>query len=96
MPSQIIKIKRPLVTEKIEGLTENLNQYAFEVHPSMNKIEIGKAIEERFNVKIKEVRTMNMRGKMKRVGRSEGKRSNWKKAIVTLHEGYKIELFEGV
>ena len=96
MASRITMLKRPLVTEKIMGLNESFNKYGFEVHPDMNKIEISKVVEDRFNVKVKNVRTMNNIGKMKRMGKTEGRRSNWKKAIVTLVEGYKIELFEGV
>lgn len=89
-------IRRPHVTEKMTDLQEKLNQYAFEVDPCLNKIEIARGIEERFDVKVKNVRTMNYKGKQKRMGRWEGRRKNWKKAIVTLQEGYKIELFEGV
>ena len=89
-------IKRPIITEKMTRLQEEKNQYAFEIDPSMNKIEVAQGIEERFDVKVKCVRTQNYIGKMKRMGRTEGRRRNWKKAIVTLHQGYKIELFEGV
>lgn len=89
-------IKRPLITEKMTRLQEEKNQYAFEIAPSLNKIEIARGIEEKFDVKVKSVRTQNYLGKIKRMGRTEGRRKNWKKAIVTLHEGYKIELFEGV
>jgi len=88
-------IRRPLVTEKVTRMQETLNQYAFEVEPSSNKIEIRKAVEERFSVKVKKVRTISVRGKMKTLGRFSGRRPNWKKAIVTLAEGESIDLFEG-
>ncbi len=90
------QIIRPLLTEKMVKLQETTNKYGFEVHPDINKIEIAKRIEDRFNVKVKNVRVMNISGKMKKMGRFEGRRRNWKKAIVTLQEGFKIELFEGV
>jgi len=90
------QIIRPLLTEKMVKLQETINKYGFEVHPDINKIEIAKRIEDRFNVKVKNVRVLNVSGKMKKMGRFEGKRRNWKKAIVTLQEGFKIELFEGV
>ena len=85
-----------MITEKNTHFQENENKYGFEVHPKMNKIDISKGIEDRFNVKVKNVRVMNVKGKKKRMGRFEGKRKNWKKAIVTLKKDYKIELFEGV
>ncbi len=88
-------ILRPLVTEKISNLQEVENKVAFVVDRSANKIEIRKAVEEKFNVKVKKVATINMKGKMKRLGRFEGRRSHWKKAIVTLSEGFKIDFFEG-
>ncbi|MBC8204698.1 50S ribosomal protein L23 [bacterium] len=89
-------IQLPLVTEKITNLQENLNQYAFQVDRLANKIEIKKAVEERFDVHVEKVRTMNYQGKLKRMGRFEGRRASWKKAIVTLKAGQKIELFENV
>ncbi|MBN2029831.1 50S ribosomal protein L23 [bacterium] len=85
----------PLVTEKMSNLQETENKVAFAVDRGVNKIEIRKAIEERFNVQVKKVATMNMKGKMKRLGRFEGRRRHWKKAIVTLREGFKIDFFEG-
>jgi len=88
-------IRRPLVTEKITRMQETLNQYAFEVDPNSNKIEIRKAVEERFSVKVKKVRTINVHGKLKTLGRFSGRRPSWKKAIVTLAEGESIDLFEG-
>jgi len=88
-------IIRPLVTEKISNLQETENKVAFVVDRSANKIEIRKAVENKFNVQVKKVATINMKGKMKRLGRFEGRRSNWKKAVVTLREGFTIDFFEG-
>ena len=96
MKNLIKGIHRPHVTEKMEYAREHANTYAFEVHDQMNKIEIKRAIEEKFEVKVKRVRTMHVTGKLKRQGRHAGKRKDWKKAIVTLQEGSTIELFEGV
>ncbi len=87
---------RPLLTEKMTNLQERYNQYAFEVHRAANKIEIKKAVEERFGVKVTKVRTMIVRGKKRRMGRFEGKRAAWKKAIVTLQEGDVIDFVTGV
>lgn len=92
-PYQVIK--RPIVTEKGTKLKENFNQYAFEVYPQVNKIEIRKAVETLFNVKVTRVRTSNTLGKTVRVGRNRGKRPDWKRALVTLAEGNKIEFYEG-
>jgi large subunit ribosomal protein L23 len=96
-------IIRPILTEKISIMGEEMGKYAFVVAPGANKIEIKNAIEDRFDVRVKDVATMNRKGKMKsmtirsggRVIRTEGKRSNWKKAIVTLAEGDRIDFFEG-
>ena len=104
-PHQIIK--RPLLTEKSNRLKETGGnpgadesalepKVLFEVHSSANKIQIRQAIEELFKVKVADVRTQIVRGKVKRMGRFIGQRSNWKKAIVTLLAGNKIEFFEGV
>jgi len=88
-------IRRPLVTEKSTQQKEKSNQYAFEVDPKANKIEIQSAIERLFKVKVFQVRTVRVLGKMKRLGRKYGKRPDWKKAIVTLKEGDRIDFFEG-
>ena len=89
-------IIRPLITEKSMDDSE-FNRYTFEVAKNVNKIEIKNAVEEIFDVKVEKVATMNMNGKMKRMGRFEGRRKNWKKAIVKLTEDSKaIEFFEGV
>lgn len=89
-------LKRPLVTEKTNGLRETKNDYAFEVSTDANKIEIRQAVESLFGVKVKSVRTGIVRGKFRRTRKGFGQKPNWKKAIVTLHEGETIELFEGV
>lgn len=86
----------PLITEKGKRLKEENNQYYFKVDRRANKIEIGKAVEELFGVHVLKVRTINVPGKPKRLGRYEGRRPGWKKAIVTLAEGETIEIFEGV
>jgi large subunit ribosomal protein L23 len=84
-------IKRPLITEKAVDLKENLNQIAFEVDPRANKIQIKEAVEKLFNVKVKDVRTMNVRGKVKRFGTTVGRRDDWKKAVVVLEKDQKLE-----
>jgi large subunit ribosomal protein L23 len=90
-------IKRPIITEQSMSETEN-KKYTFEVAKDANKIEIAKAIEEIFGVKVAKVNTLNMEGKKKRLGaQPEGRRSNWKKAVVKLTEDSKtIEFFEGM
>lgn len=88
-------IKRPLVTEKTT-LAKEANKYHFEVDRRANKIEIGQAVEKLFKVKVVSVRTMNMAGKKKRVGRVMGRKRDWKKAIVTLAPGSSIEIFQKV
>lgn len=89
-------IRRPLITEKGNLLRDEQNQFLFEVAFDVNKIEIRHAIEKAFGVRVLDVRTSIQRGKVKRVGRNVGRRPNWKRAIVTLHEDDHIELFEGV
>ncbi len=88
-------IRRPLITEKSTQQKEEAHQYAFEVDRNSNKIEIQSAVEHLFKVKVLNVRTINVLGKMKRLGRRYGKRPDWKKAIVTLREGDRIDFFEG-
>jgi len=88
-------IRRPLITEKSTQQKEANRQYVFEVDPGANKIEIQHAIEHLFKVKVQEVRTCNVLGKLKRLGRRFGKRPDWKKATVTLKEGSRIDFFEG-
>ena len=89
-------IKEPHVTEKANLLKEGSNQVSFKVHRRANKIEIKKAVETFLKVKVIEVKTMNMRGKRRRIGRTAGKRADWKKAIVRLAPGETIEFFEGM
>ena len=88
-------IIKPIVTEKSMMAMEE-NKYTFKVRKDSNKTEIKKAIEELFNVDVVKVNTMNVKGKVKRLGKNEGKRADWKKAIVKLAPGSKIELFEGM
>jgi large subunit ribosomal protein L23 len=89
-------VKKALITEKGTVQREQRNQYHFEVALAANKIEIKRAIETLFSVKVAEVRTLQMRGKIKRQGRYAGKRSDWKKAVVTLKPDQKIDLFEQI
>ena len=88
-------ISRPLLTEKNHALRDDENKYVFEVALHANKLEIKSAVEEIFDVRVDSVRTMRMKGKVKRLGRFEGKRPDWKKAIVTLVDGDTIDLFAG-
>lgn len=87
-------ILRPLVTEKSMKEKELMNKVVFEVHPKANKQEIKSAVEKLFDVKVLKVNTVRVKGKKRRVGRVEGKKKDWKKAIVTLAPGHRIELFE--
>jgi large subunit ribosomal protein L23 len=89
-------IIRPVVTEKTNIQKEAANQVTFEVDRKANRIEVRRAIERIFNVRVANVRTMQVRGKFKRRGRVLGKRRDWKKAIVTLRPGERIEFFEVV
>jgi large subunit ribosomal protein L23 len=89
-------IKRALITEKGTVMREIQNQYLFEVARDASKIDIKRAIESVFSVKVDHVRTQQIRGKVRRMGRYMGKRSDWKKAIVTLQPDQKIELFEQI
>ena len=88
-------IKRPLNTEKTNIQKEVANQVTFEVDRRANRIEIKRAIETAFKVKVSGVHTMQIKGKIKRRGRFVGKRRDWKKAIVTLMPGERIDFFEG-
>jgi large subunit ribosomal protein L23 len=92
-PRQVII--RPLMTEKSMRLKEEQNTVTFQVHPGANKVEIRQAVEAVFNVKVADVRTASFEGKLKRMGRHQGRRADWKKAIVKLQPGHKIELVEG-
>ena len=88
-------IKRPLDTEKLDRMRDRENKFAFEIDMRASKTEVKQAVEALFKVKVLDVKTSIVRGKFRRIGRSEGQRSNWKKAIVTLKEGDAISLFEG-
>ena len=88
-------IRRPIITEKTNIQKDQANQVTFEVDPRANRIEIKRAVEKIFNVKVADARTMHVTGKIKRRGRILGKRRDWKKAIVTLMPGERIEFFEG-
>jgi large subunit ribosomal protein L23 len=89
-------IKKPLITEKSTNLIKTDNKVTFKVAVNANKDEIKKVVETIFNVTVLRVNTLSMKGKKKRVGRNVGKRPDWKKAIVTLKKGDRIEIFEGV
>jgi large subunit ribosomal protein L23 len=89
-------IQRPLVTERSMVIRDTQNKYSFKVHPRATKPEIRKAIEELFSVRVTGVATMNVAGKPKRLGRSTGYRASWKKAIVTVAPGQKIEIYDAV
>lgn len=96
MKSPYEVIERPLVTEKSMAGAE-MGKYSFRVNKDANKIEIAQAVEQVFNVKVADVNTMIVKGKKRRLGRRpEGKTPDWKKAIVSLKPGYKIEIFEGM
>ena len=94
IPQQIIR--KPLITEKTTIQKEEFNQVSFEVDRRANRMEIRRAVEEGFNVRVAQVRTMHIRGKVKRRGPIVGRRRNWKKAVVTLMPGHRIDFFEGV
>jgi len=89
-------VKKLLITEKGTVLREKQNQYHFEVSREANKLEVKRAVETIFSVKVTNVRTMLVRGKVKRQGRFSGARANWKKAVVTLQPDQKIELFDQI
>ncbi len=86
-------IKRPLVTESVMDKLEKTNTYVFEVHTDANKIQIKKAVEKLFSVKVVSVNTARVHGKFRRHGRAIARRPDWKKAFVKLQEGNAIELF---
>jgi large subunit ribosomal protein L23 len=89
-------IKKPMFTEKGSFLKDSENKVLVEVSPDANKLEIKQALEELFKVKVEKIATVNVRGKIKTYGRSTGKRPNWKKAIVTLKKGEKLDFIEGM
>ena len=87
-------IVRPIISEKMEYLQGAQSKYAFRVHPDANKIEIKTAVEDIYKVTVTDVNVMNRKGKKRRVRYTQGRRADWKKAIVTLKEGDSIEYFE--
>lgn len=89
-------IKKPLITEKGTAQKEQLNKISLRVDRKANKVEIRRAVETLFKTEVVDVRTMSVRGKKRRIGRSVGRRPDWKKAIVTLAPGKTVEFFEGV
>jgi large subunit ribosomal protein L23 len=89
-------IREPHVTEKANIQKEGTNQITFKVHKKANKVEIRQAVETFFKTKVSDVQTMNVLGKRRRMGKTVGKKSDWKKAVVRLAPGEKIEFFEGM
>jgi len=89
-------LRGPLVTEKTTLQKELNNQVTLKVDTRANRVEIKAAVEKNFNTKVKQVRTVQVKGKIKQRGRIIGKRKNWKKAIITLMPGQRIDFFEGV
>ena len=89
-------IRRPVITERATILQDEQGKYLFEVRRNANKIEIKKAVESMFDVDVTKVNTIRMHGKIKRLGRFQGRRPDWKKAVVTLTEGQSIDFFEGI
>ncbi|TJY63167.1 50S ribosomal protein L23 [Sinimarinibacterium sp. CAU 1509] len=88
-------ILAPVISEKSSRVAEKRNQAVFKVARNAEKPEIKEAVEQLFNVKVEDVRTLNVKGKTKRFGRSEGRRSDWKKAYVTLAQGQEIDFLVG-
>ena len=88
-------IKGPLITEKLDNVREKFRQYSFLVDRGATKHDVKSAVQSLFKVTVEDVRTLVVRGKIKRVGKNIGQRPNFKKAIVTLKQGDKIDLFEG-
>lgn len=89
-------VYQAVISEKGTILRDNENRYVFKVHIDANKVEIKKAVETAFAVKVLDVKTINVKGKVKRLGRYEGRRSAWKKAMVRLKQGDSIDIFENV
>jgi large subunit ribosomal protein L23 len=89
-------VRRPLITERASQLQESANRYVFEVRGDATKIDIRRAVEEIFEVTVTKVNTASVRGKVKRMGRFQGRRASWKKAIVSVADGQTIDFFEEV
>jgi len=96
MSNQEVKLAKilqaPIVSEKSTNVADDSNQFVFKVEKSATKLQVKKAVELMFGVKVESVRVLNVKGKIKRFGRTLGKRSDWKKAYVKLQSGYNIEL----
>ena len=95
MSSNFNLIRSPYITEKVLFLKEDQNKVVFKVDPGANKIELKETIESIFKVKVEKISTISVKGKNRRFGKHEGKKPDWKKAVVKLKEGDKIEYFEG-
>jgi large subunit ribosomal protein L23 len=89
-------IRKPIITEKAGDAKDKLNKITFSVDPRANKMEVKKAVESIFKVKVDKINIINVKGKPKKLGRSSGKRADWKKAVVTVSEGHTIEVFDQV
>jgi large subunit ribosomal protein L23 len=89
-------IRKPIITEKAGDAKDKLNKITFSVDPRANKMEVKKAVENIFKVKVDKINIINVKGKPKKLGRSSGKRADWKKAVVTVSEGHTIEVFDQV
>ena len=89
-------LRRPRITEKSAIVRAESNCVVFDVHPKANKVEIKQAVEKIFDAKVASVRTLGYSGKLKRVGKSLGRRNNWKKAYVSLQEGSTLDVIEGL
>ncbi|KLU39775.1 MAG: 50S ribosomal protein L23 [Peptococcaceae bacterium 1109] len=87
---------RPIITEKSTDIMATQNKYTFQVDLRANKTQIKEAVEELFKVKVRKVNTSRVRGKMRRMGMTQGRKPDWKKAVVTLEPGHTIEVFEGL
>lgn len=87
---------RPLLTEKITSLRESTNKVGFVVRGDANRVQVKRAVESALKVRVERVNILSVRGKTKRLGRFQGRRPDWKKAIVTLKEGEKLEVYESV
>ena len=96
MPLHVFEVlRRPLITEKSTILQDGYNKYAFEVDSRANKAQVKTAVEASFNVKVTEVNIIKVKGKRKRFGIRLAQRPSWKKAVVSLRDGDKIQIFEG-
>ena len=89
-------LQKPVITERTSLMQEESGKYVFEVLKTANKIQIKDAVESMFEVEVAKVNTSSVRGKIKRMGKNQGRRRSWKKAVVTLAEGHTIDFFESV